>query len=522
MNRLKVSKAAVAASTAVLMVSSLMVPVTSASGANRINLSPDKNIVKPGDRVSLSVDYVPSDSGVAGFTIDVHYDPTQLGVFIPAEDMSAGSAFSVITNTDSELGTIKIVGADMGGMNVDESTHITTLFFDVKNTASGGSLNYWIDVENMVCDTSAEYVNADYSVPTESSPVTVKIDAPTKQALSSTEGELIPITSESEQKAQQSADETTAETVTVGEKENEQAALVTQAADEGVTYEKSDTSEHIYSYNDSGSTQYVFKVSDLTDKTEGSAKIEAVISSESAAAGAIGVGTTDGEWAMFEAKSTGDAVWTADVDLAKLNGTGAVQFFSAPASGDIEIKSVTITPYEAADITEAVTVEADDTADTQTAPAAESEAADTTDDNTDTAVQTQDTAEESAEKQISIADDTSGDTAAQTADDEQSSETATAEKTTKPIAEKTMAASETNDTTEVAEGSASSDKTAVTEMVDSAAAQANTNPKTGNIDNTTNVIKFILIMLSTCVLVYSGVAVALNKLVFDKKQKASR
>ena len=134
MKKLKVSKAAIAVSTAVLMTTSLLTPVISASSANRLTLTPDKYEIKPGDRIAVSLDYVPSDSGIAGFTIDVHYDPNAMSIYVPDKDMSAGSAFSVVTNNEFDDGVIKIVGANMRGTNVSSAGNVTTLYFDVKDT----------------------------------------------------------------------------------------------------------------------------------------------------------------------------------------------------------------------------------------------------------------------------------------------------------------------------------------------------------------------------------------------------
>ncbi len=525
MKRLKVSRAAVAVSTAVLMTSTLLTPVTSASGANRINLSPDKTIVKPGDRLSLSVDYVPSDSGVAGFTIDVRYDPSQMNVFVPSDDMSASSAFSVITNTDTDTGSIRIIGSEQGGSNVSDSTHITTLMFDIKNNLSAGDLKYWIDVENMVCDSSAEYINADYSVPTESAPVSVKVDAPPAAALNSTEGELIEILPDDED----NDDDT--EELKAGEGENGQTAVVSKVQDEGITYEKPAVSEHIYSYNESGNTQYVFNVSDYTKETSGKAKVEVVVASDKTITGAIGLGATDGSWNMYEGKSSGDAIWTADVDLASLNGTGAVQFFSVPSDTDAEIKSITVTPYDSTPVVLDATLTADDAEDTK-ADDAENKTEDTKKDTDekDSAANTSDDADKAEKitadtKEKTDTDDSSDNTrpaSAQSVDNANLVAMPTTENGSKETAGQTKSASDTAEAV-TASGSAQTDDKAqaVTEKVSSAAAQADANPKTGAFD-ATNVIKFILIMLSTCVLVYSACALAINKLVLDKKTKAAK
>lgn len=173
MTKLKVSKAAMAVSTAVFMTTNMLTPAISASGANKFDLTPSSFEIKPGERLSLSLDYKPSDSGVAGFTINVYYDPQSVDVYVPEQDMSAGSPFSLVTN-DNKNGTITIVGANMSGTNVTKAANLTTLYFDVKDEAEG-YLSYWIDVDNMVADGSSGYVNADYSVPSQSSPTRVGV-----------------------------------------------------------------------------------------------------------------------------------------------------------------------------------------------------------------------------------------------------------------------------------------------------------------------------------------------------------
>ena len=118
MKKLKINKVALSVATAFLMLTSIVSTVASASGGNEIKLTSDKNFAQAGDSINKKASLEPDKKGVAGFTIDLHYDPSKVTVYVPTDKESestynVGSKFSVITNYVASSGTIKIVGANL-------------------------------------------------------------------------------------------------------------------------------------------------------------------------------------------------------------------------------------------------------------------------------------------------------------------------------------------------------------------------------------------------------------------------
>ena len=103
MKKLKINKMALSVATAFLMLTSIVSTVASASGGNEIKLTSDKNFAQSGDSINVKASLEPDKTGVAGFTIDLHYDPSKVTVYVPTDEESestynVGSKFSVITN----------------------------------------------------------------------------------------------------------------------------------------------------------------------------------------------------------------------------------------------------------------------------------------------------------------------------------------------------------------------------------------------------------------------------------------
>ena len=85
MKKLKINKIARSVATAFLMLTSIVSTVASASGGNEIKLTSDKNFAQPGDSINIKASLEPDKTGVAGFTIDLHYDPSKVTVYVPSE-----------------------------------------------------------------------------------------------------------------------------------------------------------------------------------------------------------------------------------------------------------------------------------------------------------------------------------------------------------------------------------------------------------------------------------------------------
>lgn len=177
MKKLKINKMALSVATAFLMLTSIVSTVASASGGNEIKLTSDKNFAKAGDSINVKASLDPDKTGVAGFTIDLHYDPSKVTVYVPTDEESestynVGSKFSVITNYVASSGTIKIVGANLTGSNIKDKTDLALATFKVKDGVTG-KINYWVEVETMVAEADGGYKSVSYSAPTEGSPLTV-------------------------------------------------------------------------------------------------------------------------------------------------------------------------------------------------------------------------------------------------------------------------------------------------------------------------------------------------------------
>lgn len=173
--------------TAFLMLTSIVSTVASASGGNEIKLTSDKNFAQAGDSINVKASLEPDKTGVAGFTIDLHYDPSKVTVYVPTDEESestynVGSKFSVITNYVASSGTIKIVGANLTGSNIKDKTDLALATFKVKDGVTG-KINYWVEVETMVAEADGGYKSVSYSAPTEGSPLTVSAGRRSQQLL---------------------------------------------------------------------------------------------------------------------------------------------------------------------------------------------------------------------------------------------------------------------------------------------------------------------------------------------------
>lgn len=88
MKKLKINKVALSVATAFLMLTSIVSTVASASGGNEIKLTSDKNFAQAGDSINIKASLEPDKTGVAGFTIDLHYDPSKVTVYVPTDKES--------------------------------------------------------------------------------------------------------------------------------------------------------------------------------------------------------------------------------------------------------------------------------------------------------------------------------------------------------------------------------------------------------------------------------------------------
>jgi len=177
--KLRYSKFMLAVSVAVLTVTSFLTILgSSASDVNEITLKAGKQSVVRGERINVSVGFVPDKEGAAGFSIELYYDPDKVTVHIPddreaAETYNVQSKFSVITNYSYASGVIRIVGANLNSTNVTSQTLLSLASFDVKNNAEG-DIRFSTEVKTLVRLSDSGYVNAPYSA----GDLTVKVSVP--------------------------------------------------------------------------------------------------------------------------------------------------------------------------------------------------------------------------------------------------------------------------------------------------------------------------------------------------------
>ncbi|MBR1392377.1 MAG: hypothetical protein IJ561_00915 [Ruminococcus sp.] len=192
--RFKINKPLLSIATAIMMVTSMISMLgTSAAAANEITLSCDKSYATEGQRINVTVGYLPGEVGAAGFTLNLHFDNSKLNVHIPTENETAkynvGSAFSVITNYDYAPGVVRIVGADLTSSNIASATSLSLASFDVKNGTTG-DINFWVEVETMVSASNGSFVNSAFSATAltvkSAEPVTTTTTTPTTTTTTTT------------------------------------------------------------------------------------------------------------------------------------------------------------------------------------------------------------------------------------------------------------------------------------------------------------------------------------------------
>lgn len=390
MKKLKINKIALSVATAFLMLTSIVSTVASASGGNEIKLTSDKNFAQPGDSINIKASLEPDKKGVAGFTIDLHYDPSKVTVYVPSEAESestynVGSKFSVITNYVASSGTIKIVGANLTGSNIKDSTDLALATFKVKDGVTG-KINYWVEVETMVAEADGGYKSVSYSAPTEGSPLTVSAGEEitttpaTTTTTASSKAEATTTTSKSTTTTTTTAKTTTKSeaTTTTTAKSEEVTTTTTKPAETTTTTTtaKSETqttttatsaqpgSEPLFThkqgdadFNSETSLQYGFKLSDYITDYSQHYNVKVNVKSSGNASGAIGA-LVDGSWSAQSTKLTGgeETQWIySDLDPSRTSDEVFVQLYYLKANADFQVASVEVTPVKEAVDTSAVT-----------------------------------------------------------------------------------------------------------------------------------------------------------------------
>lgn len=390
MKKLKINKVALSVATAFLMLTSIVSTVASASGGNEIKLTSDKNFAQAGDSINVKASLEPDKAGVAGFTIDLHYDPSKVTVYVPTDEESestynVGSKFSVITNYVASSGTIKIVGANLTGSNIKDSTDLALATFKVKDGVTG-KINYWVEVETMVAETDGGYKSVSYSAPTEGSPLTVSAG----EEITTTPATTTTTASSKAESTTTTSKSTTTTTTTAKTTTKSEATTTTTAKSEKVTTTttkpaeittttttaKSETqttttatsaqpeSEPLFThkqgdadFNSETSLQFGFKLSDYITDYSQHYNVKVNVKSSGNASGAVGA-LVDGSWSAQSTKLTGgeEAQWIySDLDPSRTSDEVFVQLYYLKANADFQIASVEVTPVKEAVDTSAVT-----------------------------------------------------------------------------------------------------------------------------------------------------------------------
>lgn len=367
MKKLKINKMALSVATAFLMLTSIVSTVASASGGNEIKLTSDKNFAQAGDSINVKASLEPDKTGVAGFTIDLHYDPSKVTVYVPTDEESestynVGSKFSVITNYVASSGTIKIVGANLTGSNIKDSTDLALATFKVKDGVTG-KINYWVEVETMVAEADGGYKSVSYSAPTEGSPLTVSAGEEitttpaTTTTTASSKAEATTTTTAKSEKVTTTTTKPveTTTTTTTAKSETQTTTTATSAQPESeplFTHKQGDAD-----FNSETSLQFGFKLSDYITDYSQHYNVKVNVKSSGNASGAVGA-LVDGSWSAQSTKLTGgeEAQWIySDLDPSRTSDEVFVQLYYLKANADFQIASVEVTPVKEAVDTSAVT-----------------------------------------------------------------------------------------------------------------------------------------------------------------------
>lgn len=510
MKKLKINKIALSAATAFLMLTSIVSTVASASGGNEIKLTSDKTFAQAGDSINITASLEPDKTGVAGFTIDLHYDPSKVTVYVPTEAESegaynVGSKFSVITNYVASSGTVKIVGANLTGSNIKDTTDLALATFKVKDGVSG-DINYWIDVQTIVAEADGGYKTVSYSAPTEGSPLAVsageEVTTPAttttsakSETTTTTSKAATTTTKKAETKSEtttttssQAVTTTTAKpdeevTTTTAKSEKQTSAVTTTTTASSTaqpdekplfTHKQGDTD-----FNSETSLQYGFNLSDYITDYSKHYNIKMGVKSTGNASGAVGA-LVDGNWSTQSAKLSGGetAQWIySDLDPARTSDEVFLQLYYLKANADFEITSIEVTPVSETVDTTAVTK----------ATAAETQPAETTTTST----------EPKADNGSEIA-----------------ATTTTAEQPANDGAAVTTTVSE-SDSTEVTTSAQATEK--IQQVVDEASSQADSskvNPSTG-----VEVTKNILTVIAAGYVIFAIFAVIFNRFAAKDEEK---
>ncbi|MGN0594473.1 MAG: hypothetical protein ACI4I6_04895, partial [Hominimerdicola sp.] len=452
--------------------------------------------VKAGDKVNVTMALNPDSDGVAGFTINLHYDPEQVTVYIPSEDELASTydvsdKYSVIANYGASSGTIKIVGANLQSTNVTSWDKLALATFTV-NSGAEDKLKFWVDVETLAKSQGDTYFSTGYSAPLQNTPFTVAVEktittTTTKAATTTTAATTTKATTTTTEATTTSATTTTEETTTTTEATTTTPAATTAPETTTAVSTSNADSEPLYSYkngssdyNSDGTVQYGFRLSEYIDDYSQNYDIKVNLNTTGNISGVIGL-QENGTWTSKTNQTVGttEGTWTYEnVNPNTSSDLVYMQVYYMKANAEFQINSIEITPVNQVESiqTTAATTVPDETTEATTSATTTAETTTTAESTTTTTAET--TQQTTTSTTPATSESTVSTTAASVANAELSAATTT-------NAEK------------------------VQQIVDSAAEQAGTpesvNPNTGS-NAVMNVLKFMsvgYIAFSLFVIIYN-------------------
>lgn len=367
---LKISKAAMSASTAFLVLSTIVSAAGNAAQTNEFVISADKDFPDAGDSFNVFVDFLPDVTGAAGFTIDLHYDPEKVSPNFSDNNggVISNSDFYIVANYIEEVGIVRLVGANMSGDNITKDSRLLEASFTVLDGAEG-ELDYWLDVDSLVFFDGKDYVYADFSAPDSDSPYSVSVyeepvttttttttttSVTTEPPITETEPPVTTTTSESTTTSAPAVVEIPdpEETTTTVTEASEPEAPTTQATTT-VTEGKSTLFEHsAMSYDDSVGEeviQYGFNISDYITDYSCTYDVHVKLNTTGYIKGGIGMMDNLGSWGYetFESDAGADEWVFTELDPNKCWDQVFVQIYYLQYGARMEISSIEFVPNAA-------------------------------------------------------------------------------------------------------------------------------------------------------------------------------
>ena len=380
---LKTNKALLSVSTAFLVISSVVPTSGNAAQVNEFSISSDKQYVTGGETFNVDIDFFPDAAGASGFTFELHYDRTKLE---PVDGDNCGvnsdNGFYVLTTDRAEMGTIRVVGAYLSGDNVTDNCKVASVGFNVLDGAAG-ELDYWIDMETLVCYDGNDYVNTDYSVADRTAPYKINVleseeknnEHTNKEQVTAVTEPVVPetvIEAEPEVKtdtAESEPDDNNTQTLPEPERipetetkepvvikfdlpeEDNTEYLPSQAPSEVKAAETSVSSEPLYEYTESpenepaDAVQYGFNISDYITDYSDMYDIHVKLASTGYVNGCIGMMDNSGSWIsqQFETFSGEDEWVFTGLQPDTCWDQVFVQVYYIEPGAELDINSVTFT-----------------------------------------------------------------------------------------------------------------------------------------------------------------------------------